>query len=206
MNCVIFAGGSIADYTQAAKAAETADVIVCADSGILHAEKIGAVADYWVGDLDSVDSRHNCGEFIKLPTEKDDTDTMSAARLAVKLGARKVRIFGWSGTRLDHTFGNLFVLKFLLDNGIYAVAIDEHNSVFLLENGQCTVERKDGRFLSVLPFCCEAKGVDLTGVKYPLSNYTLQGSHPIGISNEIVDDYCCVSVEKGTVAVFLSRD
>lgn len=205
MNCVIFAGGSIADYTQVTKAVESADIIICADSGILHAERLGVVADYWVGDLDSTDDNHQCGEFIKLPTEKDDTDTMSAARLAVELGVDKVQLFGWSGTRLDHTFGNLFVLKFLLDNGVDAVAVDEHNSVFLIEDDQCIVEKKDGRFLSLLPFCCEAT-VSLTGVKYPLSNYALQSNHPIGISNEIVDDFCTISVEKGTVAVFLSCD
>ena len=205
MKCVLFAGGSIADYSVAKDATKDADIIICADAGILHAEQIGVVPDYWVGDLDSADANHKCGRFIKLPTEKDDTDTMSAARIMVQEGVKSARLFGCTGTRLDHTLGNLFVLKFLLDNGITATVENEHNKVLLITEGNHKIYNKTGCFLSLLPFCCEAE-VSLSGVKYPLNDYILKSNHPIGVSNQILNDYCDVKIKKGTVAVFLSCD
>ena len=205
MNCVLFAGGSVTDYDAAKKAVDSADVVICADAGILHAEKIGVVPDFWVGDLDSSDKNHKCKELLKLPTEKDDTDTMSAARLAVSKGVTSVRMFGCTGTRLDHTFANLFVLKFLLDSGVSATIEDEHNKIFLLTKGNHKIKGEVNRFLSMLPFCSEVR-LSIRGVKYPLSNYTLQDNFPVGVSNQIIDEYCEIEINSGTLAVFLSND
>jgi len=206
MKGVLFSGGSISDYTAPKTAIETADVVICADSGILHAEKIGVVADVWVGDLDSVDEKHSCVDFVRLPTEKDDTDTMSAARILVKKGVKSVRMFGCTGTRLDHTYANLFVLKFLLDNGVSATIEDEHNKVFLLPCGKHIVDAQCGSFLSLLPFCCEVEGLSISGVKYPLNDHTLCDSFPLGVSNQVLNEHCEIDIKKGTLAVFLSHD
>lgn len=206
MNGVLFAGGSVGDYTAAKEAVRSADIILCADSGILHAEKIGVVPDVWVGDLDSVDEKHECVDFVKLPTEKDDTDTMSAARILVEKGVTSVRMFGCTGTRLDHTYANLFVLKFLLDNGVKATIEDEHNKVFLLPCGKHSVDAQCGCFLSLLPFCCEVNGLRISGVKYPLNDHTLCDSFPLGVSNQIINKRCEIEFKNGTLAVFLSND
>lgn len=206
MNCVLFSGGSMYDYTAAEEAVKSADLIICADSGILYAEKLGIVPDVWVGDLDSVDGDHHCKEFIKLPIEKDDTDTMSAARIMIERKVTNARLFGCTGTRLDHTFGNLFVLKFLLDNEVNAVIEDYHNEVWLLKQGTNSISAKEGFNLSLLPFCCEAEISRLSGVKYPLTNAVLTDCFPIGISNLITEKQCEIEIAKGTVAVFLSRD
>ena len=206
MTGVLFAGGRVTDYDSAKIAVESADVVVCADSGVLHAEKIGVVPDFWIGDLDSVDAKHNCSKFVKLPTEKDDTDTMSAARLLVREGVTSVRMFGCTGSRLDHTFANLFVLKFLLDNGVTATIEDENNKIFLLSKGAHKIENEGNKFLSLLPFCCEVKGLSIKGVKYQLSDFDLKDNFPIGVSNQITDDFCEINIKMGTLAVFLSKD
>ena len=206
MKGVLFAGGSVKDYSAAKEAVKNADFVVCADSGILHAEKINVVPDVWIGDLDSVDERHSCGEFVKLPTEKDDTDTMSAARILIEKGVRSVRMFGCTGTRLDHTYANLFVLKFFLDNGVNATIQDENNKISLLPSGKHVLKAEDGCFLSLLPYCSDVKGLTISGVKYPLNNYSLCDNFPLGVSNQITDDFCEIEFAEGVLAVFLSHD
>ncbi len=206
MKAVLFSGADIFDYSIAKEYALSADLIVCADSGVRHAEALGLLPDIWVGDLDSTDKNHSCKQFVRLPVEKDDTDTMSAARILVERNVHSVNLFGCIGTRLDHTYANLFVLKFLLDNNIDAQIIDEHNTVKLFSEGKHIINAKQGCFMSLLPFGGDAFISKLDGAKYPIDNCLFKVNFPIGVSNEIVDSSCELVIDSGVVALFLSRD
>ena len=62
------------------------DVIVCADSGMEYARRCGLVPSIVLGDFDSYrGSLPSHTEILRLPVEKDDTDTL----LAIKLGIEK---------------------------------------------------------------------------------------------------------------------
>ncbi len=206
MKAVLFSGAEIFDYTDARLCSETADLIVCADSGIRHADALGLAADIWVGDFDSAEGDHAYNELIKLPVEKDDTDTMAAARILVERGVSSVILFGCIGTRLDHTYANLFVLKFLLDNNIDAQIVDEHNVVKLFSVGEHTVEAKKDCYMSILPYGGDAFISKLVGVKYQIEDKLLESNFPIGVSNEIIGNSCELTVRSGVVAVLLSHD
>ena len=52
----------------------------------------------------------------------------------------------------------------------------------------------------------QSRGVCLSGVKYLLSDYTLTGTFPLGVSNEFADDYATVRVGDGTLLIVLSSD
>ncbi len=206
MKCAILSGGSVSDYAFVKRLISGCDMLICADSGLSHAQQMRLTPDIVVGDFDSLgEVPEHCRERIILPTEKDDTDTMSAARIAVKRGADEVLLLACTGTRLDHTLGNLFVADFLERHSVRATLIDEHNEVFLTRSA-VKVKRRKGCFLSLLPFCCEARGVSISGTKYTLNNATLTSSFPIGVSNEFVADFAEISVTDGTLAVFISRD
>ena len=63
------------------------DFIFCADGGYVHAEKQGIEPDVIVGDFDSsAQPSATKAQVIKLPCEKDDTDTYYIARQIVKQG------------------------------------------------------------------------------------------------------------------------
>ncbi len=208
MYCVIIAGGSISDYSMLRAECDRADKVICADSGIRHAKCINIIPDVWVGDFDSTDGgEYLAGEKVTLPTEKDDTDTMYAARLAVYFGASEVTILGGIGTRLDHTMANLCVLAFLDSQAVKAKLRDENNTVFMLRGGvTATVYREEGAYLSLIPFEGTAHGVSIRGAKYPLNNQELYNNLTVGISNEIYGSKAEISVKKGMLAVFVSRD
>ena len=207
MYCVIIAGGSVTDYSMLSVECGKADKVICADAGIMHANRLNITPDVWVGDFDSADGEYSARKKVTLPTEKDDTDTLYAARLAVQLGATEVAIFGGIGTRLDHTLANLCVLAFLDGHNIGARLIDEHNTVFVLHDGDSVaVPCEIGTYLSLIPFSGTAHGVSISGVKYPLDNATLYQSLTLGISNEITSECAEVSVNDGMLAVFITRD
>ena len=206
MKCVIIAGGAVSDYDLLLSRCVGADLIICADAGIMHADKMNFAPDIWVGDFDSSCQHGFCAKRqIRLPREKDDTDTMYAARVALREGADEVTLLAASGSRLDHTLANLFVLKFLEDNGASARMEDEHNTVMLVKSS-ARITKTDGSYLSLLPFCSVPTGVTVNGVKYPLDNAALYDNNTLGVSNEITAPYAELSVKCGCLAVFISKD
>ncbi len=205
MKCAIIAGGTSPDVNFLRSAVSDCDFVICADLGLEYASLASITADVAVGDFDSGAKRGNYKRLVTLPTEKDDTDTMSAARIAVDNRATEAVLLCCTGTRFDHTYANLFVLDYLRENGVDACITDEHNKIFLLKNSTKRIAKQAG-YLSVLPFCSVAEGVSISGVKYPLKNANLTSDFPIGVSNEIVEPFACVTVNSGTVAIVLSSD
>ena len=206
MKAIIMSGGQVRDDGFVKELALSGDMLICADSGVMNALRLGLHADICVGDFDSSTPPEDAAtEWVTLPTEKDDTDTMSAARIAVERGTDEVLILAGTGSRLDHTIGNLSVLEFLRQRGVKARLIDENNEVFLEGEGIYSIPKAEGEFLSLLPFCSQPV-ISVSGVKYPLKTKLLPTDQPLGVSNVILDNEATLKVEKGVVAVFLSRD
>lgn len=204
---IILSGADIYDYDLLRSKIAQEDFVICADSGIRHASKLGITADIWIGDFDSAgDSEYYYKEKITLPCKKDDTDTMSAARIAVKNKAEEVLIFGGIGSRLDHTLGNIMVLDFLCGYNIKASLINEKNEITLISNQTIRVERKKDTFLSLIPYGSSARGVNVSGVEYPLANAELKTDFPIGVSNRITSEFAEIGLSDGKLLVMVCRD
>lgn len=77
------------------------DLVIAADSGINHLEKFGALPDIAVGDFDSLGFVPDCGEVIRHPVMKDDTDTMLAVKTGFERGYDRFIIYGGVGGRPD---------------------------------------------------------------------------------------------------------
>lgn len=207
MRCVIFSGADIDEYKFVASYLRGDDFVICADSGLRHAERLNITPDLVIGDFDSLGKIPDGIEsVITLPCEKDVTDTYAAAEKAVESGATEVLIFGAVGTRLDHTFGNIATLEYLRENNVFAHIIDSHNEIMLIKNEKVTVNKDKGTFLSLIPLDYELSGVTLSGVKYPLENARVFRSKTLTISNEITADLAEISVKNGSALVIVSRD
>ena len=87
-----------------------------------------------------------------------------------------------------------------------AVLADEENEVMALVPGTYTFPRREGWYLSVFSAGEAAEGVTLKGVKYPLRDYTLKNSFPIGVSNEFAGDEVEISFPLGEVILMETRD
>lgn len=202
--CVIFAASHIEDYSSVK--VEKNDLIVCADGGFVHTKRLNITPDVIIGDFDTLSPEEsmNC-KILRYPPEKDDTDTMLAVKLALSEHCDAIDIYGGFGGRIDHTFANINALAYIKNTGADASLIGDNEYITILKNEEKTFSKKDGYYFSVFSYSEKSVGVYESGVKYPLENATLDNAFPLGVSNEITDDFCSVKVEKGMLLIVFSK-
>ena len=183
------------------------DLVVCADVAYLAAKKEYIEPNVIIGDFDHGENdAPSCStaEFIRVPSEKDDTDTMLCVKYALEKGADEILIVGGIGGRLDHTFANLQALAYAESRGISAILKNGRNEAFLT-NVPIKIARRDGWYLSVFAYDRTCEGITLRGTKYEVENAVLDTNFPLGVSNEITADYAEIDVKKGRLLIILSK-
>lgn len=204
----IYAGGSVLCENIVEKP-KRGDIIIAADSGYAHAASLGVSPDVLVGDLDSLspdaDVPQNI-ECVKLPCEKNCTDTQAAVEIALERGFTDVVIVGGIGTRLDHSLSTVAILEYLRSRGVRGYVTNGYNRVRYLENDSVLLGRSDYKYFSVLALDKICKGVSIDGGKYPLKNARLFRGNGFAVSNEIDGNVALISVKKGALLVIESRD
>jgi thiamine pyrophosphokinase len=207
---VVFSGGDLKEPAFYRATLRKDDFVICADSGVRNARKVGVTPDVLIGDFDSSDLKEleESGkiETIVLPREKDRTDTHEAARLALARGFREILFLGaLGGARFDHALANVELLAFCLENGAKASILDETNELFLFER-EIEIKRKPNYKLSLFAVGGEAEGIDGEGLCYPLKNASLRFGNPYAVSNEFIAETARITVRKGRLLAVLSRD
>lgn len=179
--------------------------IICADGGYKISCQLGLKADILIGDYDSMEMP-NIDGIIKLPMEKDLTDSEAAIDLAVSSGSTYIDILGGLGGRLDHEMGNLGILCKYNSQVSHMAIIDGQNYVFMISPGSKCIEKMNYRYLGVISYGGTAENVSIEGVKYPLKNYNLNNKTSLGVSNEICGKTASISFDKGILLIILSND
>ena len=203
---MIVAAGEIHNYGSAISFLRKDDYFIFCDGGLSHAESLGIKPNLIVGDFDSCDFdvlskyEEQC-EIIKLPREKDVTDTLYAVKLAVERGYSDFLILGAMGGRFDHALGNISILLYLEGLGKKAVLIDDY-SVMQIAGSKPLLIEDNCSYFSVLTVAGDVSGVTIKNAKYPLENASLSADFQLGISNEVLPGKVAeVSVEHGRVLV-----
>ena len=200
--CLIITGGEFAPF---APPVEGEYVIAC-DRGYEHARRAGIRPDLVVGDLDSCRVELESGVPLRrLPVEKDDTDTMSALRLALSEGFRDIRLVCALGGRLDHLLANLQSLAFAAARGASVRIESPDTEIRTLRNGSLRLPRREGYSLSVFAVDGVCRGLCIRGAKYTLEDAELRPDFPLGASNEWSAEEAEISVREGTLLIVESR-
>ncbi len=211
MLAVVVSSGNIIDYSYYDRFFKEADFIICADGGAIHLKRMGIFPDVLAGDFDSIDNElfqyyaQKSVEIIKYPVEKDMTDTELAVEAVVERGYRDIVIIGGTGTRLDHTLSNIFLLKKMLDRGVKGRVVNEQNEIFLISDS-VEIMAREGYNLTLLPVTEKVEGITTEGLYYPLRGETIEMGSSRGVSNQFVADKAQVSITSGILAVILSKD
>jgi len=181
-----------------------ADLYIAADSGRITAERCGIRPHVIAGDFDSSDAPavDGASEIIRVPAEKDDTDTMLACDLAIQRGARELVIVGGTGGRIDHTLSNVFLLENLRSRGVTASLDDGNNRVRLLCDETVLLSKSRFRYFSLLALTDAF--ATICGCKYPLTDAPLSRANPYAVSNEITADSAEIRVSGGPVLLIES--
>ena len=200
--CVIVSGG---EYCELPDELRGADCVIACDRGWQYAEKLGLSPDLVVGDFDSAPPPAMGAPVRRVPTRKDDTDTMLAVRHALEQGWRDVAICCAFGGRLDHTLANLQSGAYIAAHGGRARLLGADTDARIFADGEETFPRREGWSLSVFALSDSCAGVTIRGTKYECEDAALTNAFPLGVSNVWAAEEAAVRVGRGTLLVVQSR-
>ena len=203
--CVIIGAVEI-DFPVSHLIKET-DYVICADKGWQNALKRGIKPDMIVGDFDSSPYPETADVSVTvLPVVKDDTDTFHIARYVVENGYTDVLMLGLiGGKRIEHTIANIQTLVYFADNRINATAMDRFSTLMVIKDGTVVLPDMREKFFSLFSMGDRAEGVTIKGAKYPLADYTVTNSFPIGVSNEFSGETVEISVKNGSLLLIVTE-
>ncbi|MBQ1410937.1 MAG: thiamine diphosphokinase [Oscillospiraceae bacterium] len=200
--CLIISGG---EYCELPDELRRADYVIACDRGWQYAAQMGLRPDWIVGDFDSAPQPETEIPVTRVPTRKDDTDTMLAVRRAFELGYREIAILCAFGGRLDHTLANLQTAAWLVSRGAKVRLVGADTDALAFTQETLRLPRREGWSLSVFSLSDACTGVTIRGAKYECENETLSNRFPLGISNVWASDAAEISVQSGILLVLQSR-
>jgi thiamine pyrophosphokinase len=154
-----------------------------------------------VGDFDSLGAVPIHPDVEVHPAEKDETEHDAGRALRPGAGCDDILIYGGLGGRPDHSYANLQTLVFLARQGARGWLVGEGVAVTAIRNGAIRFTPEARGVVSVFAADGTARGVTLTGLKYPLTDYTMTADNPIGVSNEFTGAASSISVRLGALLV-----
>lgn len=219
---LLITGGKVnMDFAEEYTASQEYDTVVCADSGLNTAYRLGMPVHYFMGDFDSVspeileayregkvEGSEHC-EWVRYPKEKDYVDTQLVLEWILEKGADEITFLGATGGRLDHFLANINILMLALKQKVPAYIVDSRNRIRLTDS-TLSIERQDmyGKYLSLLPLTSTVTGVTLRGLKYLIEDYRLEVGIARAISNEMdeTSDKAEILLRTGVLIVVESKD
>lgn len=210
---IIVTGGSVnPDLLRELLAQYKSAYVIGVDKGIEALESLEVKPDLAVGDFDSASENvralyGHSPDAVILNPEKDFTDTHIAVLEALKRTSGHIVIVGATGTRIDHTAGNIALLKLCLMQGVEAVIVDETNRIRMIDRQfRIRKECQYGTYVSCIPFSDRVTGITIKGFRYNLEHATMIKEETIGISNEVREEEGLITVETGYLLVMETKD
>lgn len=199
--CVIFCA---AGFDGLACPIESGDLVIAADGGLRHLDRLGLTPGIILGDFDSLGHIPAGAEVY--PVEKDDTDAMLAIKRGLRQGCDTFYLYGaLDGKRLDHTIANLQSLLYLAEHGATGCLIGKDYIIRALTGGTISLPSHFTGILSIFCLGADACGVTIRGAKYEAENATLTAGFPLGVSNHFIGSPVTVSVKSGALLVMWDR-
>lgn len=202
-NCIIVGAGDFSGFVSAPDREK--DLIIAADGGMNYLAACGVMPDIWIGDADSLEVElPECTQIVRLPKEKDETDMLAAALLALKAGCKTFHIYGGCGGRLDHTLANIALLDELSSHDATAYMYDKSSMMTVIRDGGISFPEGLSGMISIFSLADESKGITIRGLKYEIEDYNMKRSDSIGTSNEFVGRSAFIEVKSGALLIVMS--
>jgi thiamine pyrophosphokinase len=199
----LIANGHIEDLSKLAPLLQSYTRIVAVDRGLIYCKKLGITPDLIVGDFDSVPKKllaeYESVPKITLSSEKDETDLEIALEHELKSNPT-VTLFGAFGKRIDHSLTNLLIAT-RYPGRVYIET--EEETVFAIK-GEVQISACKGQTLSLLPINGPVTGITTQGLKWELSDRTLDASF-VGISNVCLQENIHISIRDGILLCALLK-
>jgi len=211
---LVFTGGEFDIEWLADKLAtlstNSGDYVLCIDSGLAACDALNLSVDCLLGDEDSVDPtllarrENTIKSRLRYSPNKDASDLELGLLHLVEQQCAQAIVLGVSGGRTDHMLFNWllgaqqwpFQLQF----------IDATTDAYLLQNSRLSIELENctGATLSLLAMT-QVQGVTTEGLRYALTDATLNPGSTYALSNQVLANRAGVRIDSGTLWVLLNR-
>ena len=184
------------------------DFVIAADGGFRTCREAGVAPDLLIGDFDSlVQGGYPAGACpcVRLPVEKDDTDTIAALKEGLRRGFTRFELHAALGGDVGHELANVQALLFLREHGAHATLHGQGQHVVTVapQDGEVALRTMPGMRVSVLAFGGDAHGVCERGLKWELEDAELTQAFPLGVSNMALGSRIQLRVSAGMLLVVL---
>jgi len=211
MKAVIVSGGNAPSHELIKSELINSSILICGDSGANCLKEYKIEPSYLIGDFDSV--KPNVLEYFKnkkciiekYPENKDFTDTYLCMEKALNNGADEIVFLGCTGTRIDHTLGNIGLMLKCVRNGVKAYIKDDNNTIFITDK-PIVLSKTNSKYFSVYAYSEKVECLTIKNAKYPLTNYNLTIGDPLTISNEFLDGDIIIEFKSGLLLVMICKD
>ena len=183
------------------------------DKGALYLLNNGVNPILSCGDFDSItlDQRREVEEkskYFKVKSSEDLTDAEFALEHILQLfeEVEVIDIYGATGRRLDHFFGNMLLLNNKKYHHIKIRIIDDNNIITVAKKGLNIFERIEGyKYFSIVPIY-EDTLMTIKNSKYEVENLVLTLNRPNATSNEFKNNEEIKLEVSNNVLVMYSKD
>ena len=183
------------------------------DKGALYLINNGINPILSCGDFDSItlEQRKEVEEkskYFKVKSSEDLTDAEFALEHVLELfeDVEEIDIYGATGRRLDHFFGNILLLNNNKYNNIKVRIIDDNNIITLGKKGITFFESIEGyKYFSIVPIY-EDTLMTIKNSKYEAENLALTLNRPNATSNEFKSKEEIKLEVNNNVIVIYSKD
>lgn len=180
---------------------ERAPFIACCDSAIGRLHVMGYKPHLLIGDGDSLSAEMATlykDIFVKV-SEQETNDLTKAVRWLNEKGKRKIVVLGGTGYREDHTLGNISLLIYYLQHGIFAIMPTDYGT-FIPCHGNVSIKTAVGQQVSIFNY--DATEIYSPDVKYPLPKLSMLWQ---GTLNEATSNVLNFTTD-GYYLVYLAKD
>jgi len=200
----IVAAGKIDNYSALKKALSAFDFVVACDGGLAHLAKIQFTPDLIVGDFDSL-QEHHLAQYRQVKKkvykrEKNFPDLQGAIKACLKLGAKKITVWGAQEGRSDHLVSNLFLaLEYP-----QTVFLESEKELIFAVKGTVVLPVQKGQMVSFIPLGAACKGVTTKGFQWELTHKTISARF-FSLSNVAEIESPSLSIKKGSLLVIIEK-
>jgi thiamine pyrophosphokinase len=185
-------------------------IVIAADGGTVHCQRLGIIPDVVIGDFDSLDepellaAQKDGAQLIRHPARKDFTDLELALRYAVERGAQEILVLGALGNRWDQSLANLLLPAADSLASVNITLLDWPQEIRLVRPGRSLeIQGNPGDTVSLIPLGIQPLGITTQGLEYPLDNESLEFGGTRGISNVLLGETASVTLKEGLLLCVL---
>jgi thiamine pyrophosphokinase len=202
---LVLANGAVPSRQLLQRALRRAQLFVCADGGANSAFKMRVTPDLIIGDFDSIHAK-TLQAFrtvqMKKIKEQNSTDLEKSLTELINRSITQITVLGATGGRFDHAIGNLSALAKFSDKA-HITFLDD-NGVYRHVGRRIELEMPKGTTISLIPLS-KCSGIVTTGLKWNLTNESLELGVRESTSNAAIASSVTISVRRGDLIAYIHQ-